>query len=227
MAYQDWQDKTESFFKIDVRKLQGNFFPGLKKKADALEVGEGLLVIQTFEPYPLYEALGQIGFEHHTEQKGEHEYYVYFYRSEKKEPDIEAPFRPIALLNYPLIDEDLGKLTAEFWNLTWKSENRTLPYEMRLLLSLANAVGAGRLRQATRELIKAYVHGVSSAVLDDVFELLVWNQGVGHFSSEIGPSTLFQAYKLIKMNEKRGRSREEISRMLEEKFGEQHPEVKV
>ena len=73
-----------------------------------------------------------------------------------------------------------------------------LPYETRLLLSLTNAVGAGRMRQAARELVKAYIHGVKSAALDDVFELLAWNQGIGFFSSEIGPSALFQAYKLIK-----------------------------
>ncbi len=33
------------------------------------------------------------------------------------------------------------------------------------LLSLANAVGAGRMRQATRELIKAYACRVESAAL--------------------------------------------------------------
>ncbi|MBR5108846.1 MAG: hypothetical protein IK099_01525, partial [Clostridia bacterium] len=27
-----------------------------------------------------------------------------------------------------------------------------------------------------------------------MFELLAWNQGIGYFSSEIGPSTLFAAY---------------------------------
>ena len=59
---------------------------------------------------------------------------------------------------------------------------------MRLLLSLANAVGAGRMRQATRELVKAYIHGLDSAALDDVFELLAWNQGIGYFRmKEIDP----------------------------------------
>ena len=70
------------------------------------------------------------------------------------------PSSPLALLNYPMIDEELGRIAADFWSLTWQSEKRTLPYEMRLLLSLANAVGAGRMRQATRELIKAYACGV-------------------------------------------------------------------
>lgn len=77
-------------------------------------------------------------------------------------------------------------------------QNRTLSYETRLLLSLANAVGAGRMRQAVRELVKAYIHGVSSKELGDVFELPVRNQGIGFFSSEKGPSALFSAYKLIK-----------------------------
>jgi hypothetical protein len=68
---------------------------------------------------------------------------------------------------------------------------------------------------------------VDSAALDDVFELLAWNQGIGFFSSEIGPSPLFQAYKTIKQREKQGRSREEIRAELMERFGEGNPEVKV
>jgi len=116
---------------------------------------------------------------------------------------------------------------VNFWDLTWNDSKRHLPYEMRLLLSLANAVGAGRMRQATRELVKAYIHGLDSAALDDVFELLAWNQGIGYFSSEIGPSTLFAAYKFIKQSEKIGAAREEICAGLKEKFGEKNPDVKV
>ena len=70
-------------------------------------------------------------------------------------------------------------------------------------------------------------HGLDSAALDDVFELLAWNQGIGYFSSEIGPSTLFAAYKSIKAMEKQGRDRSEICGMLKEKFGEKNPDVKV
>lgn len=58
------------------------------------------------------------------------------------------------------------------------------------------------MRQTTRELVKAYIHGIDSQALDDVFELLAWNQGIGLFASEIGPSTLFKAYKHIKNREK-------------------------
>ena len=99
--------------------------------------------------------------------------------------------------------------------------------KMSVLISLTNAVGAGRMRQATRELVKAYIHGLDSAALDDVFELLAWNQGIGYFSSEIGPSTLFAAYKTIKNMEKQGKERAEICETLKEKFGEKNPDVKV
>ncbi len=135
--------------------------------------------------------------------------------------------RPAALTNMPLIDEKLGNIAVNFWDLTWNDDNRYLPYETRLLLSLSNAVGAGRMRQATRELVKAYIHGTDSRAFDDMFELLAWNQGIGNFSSEIGPSTLFLAYKTIKNMEKQGKERSEICTMLKEKFGEKNPDVKV
>lgn len=226
MSYEAWRDKTNGFRKVDVRHVQGNFAAGLIQAAARLEVGEGLEVVQTFEPHPLYAALENLGFEHHTEQTAETEFHVFFCRTEKKEGE-EAPFRPLALLNYPMIDEKLGTIAVDFWETTWQSPRRTLPYETRLLLSLANAVGAGRMRQASRELVKAYVHGLDSAALDDVFELLAWNQGIGFFSSEIGPSPLFQAYKLIKTQERQGKERSEICRALKEKFGEKNPEIGV
>ncbi len=227
MAYEIWKDKKDTFKVVDVRNIQGNFFAGLKKTATGLEVGEGLHVIQTFEPHPLYSALEALGFEHYTEQSEDKNYHAYFYRAEIKSDADSSPFKPLALLNYPMIDEDLGRVAVDFWETTWQSDKRVLSYEMRLLLSLTNAVGAGRMRQATRELVKAYVHGLDSRALDDVFELIAWNQGIGYFSSEIGPSTLFQAYKLIKKMEKQGKPREEICAALKENFGDKNPEVQV
>lgn len=227
IKYEEWKDKKKDFFKVDVRHVQGNFFPGLQRRAMTLKAGEGIEVIQTFEPYPLYKEMDMLGYIHHTEKLAENEFHVWFYRTEEKEPEGSAPYRPLALLNYPMIDEDLGRIAADFWQATWQSEKRTLPYEMRLLLSLTNAVGAGRMRQAVRELVKAYIYGLESAALDDVFELLAWNQGIGFFSSEIGPSPLFQAYKMIKTQEQRGISREEICIEIKEKFGEKNQEVQV
>lgn len=227
IKYEEWKDKKKDFFKVDVRHVQGNFFPGLQRRAMTLKAGEGIEVIQTFEPYPLYKEMDMLGYIHHTEKLAENEFHVWFYRTEEKEPEGSGPYRPLALLNYPMIDEDLGRIAADFWQATWQSEKRTLPYEMRLLLSLTNAVGAGRMRQAVRELVKAYIYGLESAALDDVFELLAWNQGIGFFSSEIGPSLLFQAYKMIKTQEQRGISREEICTEIKEKFGEKNQEVQV
>ncbi len=227
MSYTDWKDKISSFKTIDVRGIQGNFFQGLKKQAMEIPKGEGLEIIQSFEPIPLYEVMEGLGFERHTEQKANAEFHAYFYRCEVKAEDKDIPMRPAALTNMPLIDEDLGKVAVDFWDLTWNDDRRHLPYEMRLLLSLTNAVGAGRMRQATRELVKAYIHGLDSCALDDVFELLAWNQGIGYFSSEIGPSTLFQAYKSIKNMEKQGKERGAICAMLKEKFGEKNADVRV
>ena len=227
MSYSDWKDKTAEFKTVDVRGIQGNFFPGLKKQAMGLSVGQGLEVVQSFDPIPLYEVMEDLGYEHHTEQTGDTEFHAYFYRAVVKQEEKDIPMRPAALTNMPLIDEELGKVAVEFWDLTWNDNKRHLPYEMRLLLSLTNAVGAGRMRQATRELVKAYIHGLDSAALDDVFELLTWNQGIGYFSSEIGPSTLFSAYKTIKNMEKQGKERTVICETLKEKFGEKNPDVKV
>jgi len=227
MSYEDWKDKISGFMKMDVRGIQGNFFPGLKSKAEALAEGEGIEVVQSFDPIPLYEVMDDLGFEHYTEQTGESEFHAYFYRVNVKASEKDIPMRPAALTNMPLIDEDLGKIAVEFWDLTWNDKRRYLSYETRLLLSLTNAVGAGRMRQATRELVKAYIHGLDSAALDDVFELLAWNQGIGYFSSEIGPSTLFAAYKTIKNMEKQGKDRKLITEDLKEKFGEKNPDVKV
>ncbi len=228
MEYNTWKDKVKGFKVIDVRNQQSNFFPAIQKQASKLDVGEGFTIVQTFKPHPLYKAMESLGYTHHTDEVGSNEFHVHFYRLEKtNENSDEMPFKPIALLNYPMIDEDLGKLAVDFWDLTWNSDNRVIPFEMRLLLSLTNAVGAGRLRQATRELIKAYSSGVTSKMLDDVFELLAWNQGIGYFSSEIGPSNLFKAYKTIKNLEKQGKKKEEILPVLMSKYGETNPEVSV
>lgn len=222
MAYKDWGNKTSEFKTIDVRGVAGNFLAGLKKQAASLPQGKGLEVIQSFEPIPLYEVMEMLGYEHHTEKVADTEYHAYFYRTEVKGNPEEAPERPAVITNYPMIDEKLGELAVEFWDLTWHSDNRYLDYNTRLLLSLANAVGAGRKRQAMRELMKAYANGLDSRALDDVFEQFAWNMGIGYFSSEIAPSPLFQAYKTIKQMEKKGKSRDEINAALREKFADKN-----
>ncbi|KZX13929.1 hypothetical protein MBORA_02580 [Methanobrevibacter oralis] len=227
MSYEDWKDKRDEFKKVDVRGIAKNFFPGLKKQAMKLKKGEGLEIVQNFDPIPLYEVMEDLGFEHYTKKVDEQEFHAYFYRIEVKDEEKNIFMRPVALTNMPIIDNELGDVAVKFWDLTWNDKKRYLPYETRLLLSLTNAVGAGRMRQATRELVKAYIHGVDSAAFDDVFELFAWNQGIGYFSSEIGPSSLFQAYKVIKNMEEKGMEHEKICEILKEKFSDKNPDVKV
>ena len=225
MAYSEWKDKIEGFKIFDVRGVAGNFLEGIKKQAAGLPEGEGIEIIQTFEPIPLYEVMEMLGYEHHTKKTSDYEFHAYFYRAEEKGNISDIPERPAVITNYPMIDKKLGKLAVEFWDLTWSDENRFLDYNMRLLLSLSNAVGAGRKRQAMRELLKVYKNGIDSRALDDVFEQFAWNMGIGFFSSEIAPSPLFQAYKLIKQMEKQEKSREDINTALKEKFADKKPNL--
>ena len=68
MSYNEWKDKTAGFKKIDVRGVQGNFFPGIKMQAMKMAVGEGMEIVQNFDPLPLYEVMDGLGFERHTEK---------------------------------------------------------------------------------------------------------------------------------------------------------------
>jgi len=137
------------------------------------------------------------------------------------------PLKPLALGNVKKIDREVANLTATFWKLVWDKTKPAIEQKTKYLLSLANAVGAGRYRQATRELMKAYAIGLTVDELDELFTLFIWNQGVGHFASEIGPSQLFVVYQMIKTNESKGVSREQILEELTTKYGEDNPNVSV
>lgn len=227
----EWQDKKGLFKIIDVRKLTGNFLPNLLNKAQDIELGQGICVIQSFEPIPLYSAMADIGFEHITEKISNSEYRVYFCKTEEKEVAHagtgDMPLKPTAILNFKKIDNTLADIVVNFWDLTWGKEEPAIDQKTKLLLSLANGVGARRFRQATRELIKAYSIGATVAELDELFSMFVWNGGVGTFASEIGPSSLFGAYQLIKTLENKGKTRKDIVNELMENFGENNPDVSV
>lgn len=137
----------------------------------------------------------------------------------------QPPLRPTALLNFKHTHDDLAKIIGSFWQLIWANKASALDQKTRYLLSLANAVGGGRFRQATRELVKAYAIGTTVPEMDDLFCLFVWNQGAGTFASEIAPSPLFSAYQLIKKLESQGVAKEEIVEALKADFGEANPDV--
>ena len=47
-------------------------------KAQQVNLDNGICVIQSFEPKPLYSALEDLGFEYVTEKVSDHEYRAYF-----------------------------------------------------------------------------------------------------------------------------------------------------
>lgn len=221
-----WLDNKENFEVKDVRELKGNFLPSILAKAKSLETGKGLCIVQSFEPIPLYSAMEELGYEYETEKKSETEYRVYFYRIEKKQSVGDGmPFKPTAIVNFNTIDPRFADNVVNVWQYIWGREDNAIDMKTRLLLSLANGVGAGRMRQAVREFIKAYSLGVTTKEFDEIFAMFAWNQGVGYFASEIGPSALFGAYKLAKTLEEKGLERKEVVQKLLEKFGDNNPEV--
>ena len=225
----DWLKFKEQFEVQDVRQLKGNFLPLILKKAQNLEVGKGLCIVQSFEPIPLYSALDELGYEYETNKISETEYRVYFYRFSQAEPNypggLDIPLKPTAIVNFSTIDPKLADNVVNFWNYIWGQENPAIDMKTRLLLSLANGVGAGRMRQAVREFIKAYSIGVPTVEFDELFAMFVWNQGAGYFASEIGPSALFAAYSYVKKQEEKSMERSEIVKGLIERFGEKNPSV--
>ena len=218
-----WLNQKDEFIEFDVRGLKGNFFLAIIKKAKTIPIGEGIKIVQDFEPIPLYSSMENIGFEHHTEKLSDGTYHSYFYRAKIAESkDKELPFKPIVMPRYADVDKKIADLTVNFWDNIWNKPEPAIELKTKFLLSLSNAVGASRFRQATRELIKAYYLGVTVQELDELFALFIWNQGIGHFSSEIAPSTLFRAYLLIKNLEKNKKNKKEIITALAEKFGEKN-----
>ena len=81
----DWHDKKESYEVLDGRGLAGDFLKTILEKAKKVRVGDGICVVQRFEPIPLYTTLEEIGFEHQAEKISNNEYRAYFYRAEEKE----------------------------------------------------------------------------------------------------------------------------------------------
>ena len=140
----DWKDKKESFEVMDVRKATGNFLTGILKKAGQVEVGHGICVVQTFEPIPLYSAMADLGFEHHTDKISNSECRVYFHRTKIKDAAFsgagDMPLKPTAVLNFKKIDDSLADIVVNFWDLTWGKENPAINLKTKLLLSLANGV---------------------------------------------------------------------------------------
>lgn len=80
----DWLKNTpkEKIIELDVRPILDKGqdpFTDIMKKVKALKDDEILLIINSFEPVPLYSVLGRKGFEHYTKKEG-NIFKVYFLR---------------------------------------------------------------------------------------------------------------------------------------------------
>ncbi|MCK5690874.1 DUF2249 domain-containing protein [Myxococcota bacterium] len=73
-----------SWDEMDVRELEGHFLPAIVSRAKALKEGEGLRVIQSFEPKPLYSVMSMMGFGHFSEEIEAELFHTYFYIDEHK-----------------------------------------------------------------------------------------------------------------------------------------------
>lgn len=62
--------------RLDVREVDGEPFNDIMGALNELEADESLLLINSFEPEPLYDVLAERGFAHDTEQVAADEYHV-------------------------------------------------------------------------------------------------------------------------------------------------------
>jgi alkylhydroperoxidase/carboxymuconolactone decarboxylase family protein YurZ len=225
----EWQKSKDAFESIDVRELRGNFLPLIQKKAAALPVGHGLRVIQSFEPVPLYTVLAEMGFEHETERVSDEEYHVYFYKASAPATAAPAapPLQPLGILKFKQVDSVIADQLIKVWERIYKREDAAIDQKTLYLIAFGVGIGAGRMRQATRELIKAYAAGATVEELDEVFALLIWLEGASTFVSEISTSPAFGAYEVIKRMAGQGKERNETLAAVMEKYGERHPDVGI
>ena len=224
-----WTDNKDEFEIVDVRQLGGNFLPMIQKKAAALTVGRGLRIIQSFEPMPLYAVLGDMGFEYETVKISAEEYHAYFYKAAAPDsggPQV-PPLQPLGMLKFKHVDPLIADQLIKVWERIYQRDGAAIDQKNLYLIAFGIGVGAGRMRQATRELVKAYAAGATVEELDEVFALLIWLEGASTFVSEISTSAAFGAYDLIKRMERQGKERGAIMAALMEKFGERHPGVGI
>ena len=117
----DWLNKKETFEIKDVRQMKGNFLPSILNKAKDIELENGLCIIQSFEPIPLYSALEELGYEYHTDKISDSEYRTFFHRSIIKSPKypdgMDIPLKPTAIVNFNRIDTKLANVVVNFWDL--------------------------------------------------------------------------------------------------------------
>ena len=127
---------------------------------------------------------------------------------------------PVCFRKLKEVDPELGKVTGEFWATVWGTR-RALPPRYKYLIALGMALAAGRNRQATRELIKAYGAGATLDELRETFMLIPWNFGVSYFCSEVSTGTPMRAFEIIVEAEEAGLTREKVIEQLKARLKSQ------
>lgn len=84
------------FVEIDVREIQEEGrspLPLIMNTVQSLEADQGLRLLTAWEPVPLYEMLGNLGFEHQSHQESEEFWKIDFTRSTtgNSRPGFEPP----------------------------------------------------------------------------------------------------------------------------------------
>jgi len=133
---------------------------------------------------------------------------------------LRPALAPVCFRKLKTVDPELGKVTAQFWATVWGTE-RALPPRYKYLIAFGMALAAGRDRQATRELIKAYGAGATLDELRETFMLIPWNFGVSYFCSEVSTGTPMRAFELIVESERAGIARAKIVEQLKTRLKSQ------
>ena len=88
MSYKLWKDQRDTFELLDLRGRIDNVLTELTEMAAETRKGQGIHVIQSFRPIMYYGPMSKLGFEYHTEQKGNEEFHIYF---------CPSPFQMLAM----------------------------------------------------------------------------------------------------------------------------------
>lgn len=69
-------EQTNADHQLDAREIDGEPFGDIMDALNNLEPSESLLLINNFEPVPLYSVLEQRGFEHETTNPAPDEWHI-------------------------------------------------------------------------------------------------------------------------------------------------------
>lgn len=105
-----WREGKADFEPLDVRSMRTDPFDIIIQKAYSLQAGEGFILIQSFEPFPMINMLSEMGFEHESEYRSSREVWVYFYKKQTEDSDhaddkgkIEVVIQSATPVAYPVI----------------------------------------------------------------------------------------------------------------------------